>query len=94
VDEKKNVPIPQIGDIWVELDPRATVQRTIRIDRIACGSACVRTVRRAVHNADWVNDPSSRECWAKLTRFNGKRNGYALHLTAAQVRLGIVRPPA
>lgn len=60
---QKHGPMPAVGQIWKEADPRVT--REIEILKIGQAEAVIQTVG------------SKRQTLAKLTRFDGKRGGYS-----------------
>lgn len=74
--------IPCIGDIWQEADPR--FERYVEITGLdsqgnnGTGAVQILTVYRTPETIGWKSRGGYR--WAKLTRFNGKRGGYKLHI--------------
>ena len=63
--------------IWREVDPR--FERYVRI--VDVGNDVI--VRSVVFDGTlWVDKPKSREAYAKLTHFNGKRGGYDFYMDA------------
>lgn len=74
--ETPTAPEPRIGDIWRDVDPRFT--RYVWVRSIGQVAALIVKVRQ-LKDGDWQIAPRSRETWAMLKRFNGKRGGYALH---------------
>lgn len=69
---------PAVGQIWREVDPRH--ERYIRVESVGIEDASVRSV--IFDGTIWVDAPKSRQAFASLKRFNGKRGGYDLHMEA------------
>lgn len=66
---------PQVGDIWLDMDPRD--QRFVRvIDDGVSKDGFVRIRRVAGGSRNWYHTHACRPTFAKLSRFNGKRGGY------------------
>jgi len=70
-------PVLMVGDIWQEQDPRNP--RFVQIVKISSttGDPLIEKVERR-HDA-WMPARGAVQRFAKRSRFNGKRGGYALH---------------
>lgn len=88
-DETGADALPQVGDIWREVDPRC--ERFVRIESVGVvtthsRSIGIRTVIR--RESGWIAVPRTRTSYARLDRFRGKRGGYALHERAGAASAG------
>jgi hypothetical protein len=75
--ENQKQDVPQVGDIWQEVDPRRT--RYVRIEADGDNHAFITTVVFSDHFSGWLIAKGSRLTRAALGRFDGKRGGYKLH---------------
>jgi hypothetical protein len=70
-------PKPKVGQIWVEMDPRA--ERYIRIESVGVGRRSVGLRTVVWTGKQWADGPRSRMSYADPERFNAKRGGYAIY---------------
>lgn len=67
--------IPDVGEIWREVDPR--FDRFVRI--VSVSSSRSANIRTVIKDGDgWIDDPRGYASTAHPRRFNGKRGGYEL----------------
>lgn len=73
--------VPQVGDIWKELDPRVEYQRFVKVTRVGAASVFIHKVEPSPNG--WVRPARSTEREAQLKRFHGRSGGYGLYERAA-----------
>lgn len=74
--------VPVEGSIWRDVYPR--FERHVRVQGPPSGFPQTVRIRTVVKRSDgvWVLAPRSRDTYANLDRFNGKRGGYEIVETA------------